>query len=144
MDVAFPFLVLGGVAVVAWVIARALEDPGKARDELLNTLATQGELVVVGGARIGRWNFSTPFAKMRVSHGGIEITAPFISRKADWTDLSSAHLIQPVVPIGQGLQIASKNSEPVIFWANRGICWGLLDVMERHDVPVSRSTKLLL
>jgi hypothetical protein len=144
MDQVVPFLLLALVVGGAWITARAIENPDGARDAVVNAAAGNGEVVLVGGARIGFMNFSTPLARLVLSQTGIGVSAPFMKRRFAWTGLARARLIQPLIPIGQGVELTSTSFEPVIFWANRGVCWALLDVIERHGVPVDRTPDLRL
>jgi hypothetical protein len=144
MDFVIPLSILVFVVVSAWTIARAIENPRGAREEVVKAAATNDDVVLVGGARIGAWNFSTPFARLRLSRMGIAISVPFMRRESPWSGLVRASLIQPVIPIGQGVELESTGADPIIFWANRGICWGLLDIIEKHGVPVDRAHSLRL
>ena len=144
MDQVFPFLLLALVIGAAWIIARATENPDRARDAVVKAATSTGEVVLVGGARIGFMNFSTPLARMVLTQTGIGVSAPFMTRRFAWTGLARARLIQPLIPIGQGVELTSTSFEPVIFWANRGVCWALLDVIEQHGVPVDRNPDLRL
>jgi hypothetical protein len=144
MDLVIPMSILVFVTVFAWMIARVIENPRRAREEVVKAAATNDDVVLVGGARIGAWNFSIPFARLRLSRVGIAVSVPFMKRESAWSGLVRASLIQPIIPIGQGVELQSAGSDPVIFWANRGICWGLLDIIEKHGVPVDRAHSLRL
>lgn len=120
MDQIIPFLLLALVVGGAWIIARAIENPDAARDAVVKAATGNGEMVLVGGARIGFLNFSTPFARLLLSQTGITVSAPFMKRRFAWTGLAGARLIHPVIPIGQGVELTSTTFGPVIFWANRG------------------------
>ena len=136
------FLVLSGVAI--WALFRSWSRKALPHDaaDVLGAVVEAPQLEVVGGARFGWMNYSVPMGRLRIWPGGLEVAAPGTRASIAWIEIQRAVLIQPLIPVGAGVEFQVAGRAKVIFWGSRENCLRALDICEQHGVAVKRRSEL--
>lgn len=92
----------------------------------------------VGGGRFGGMNYSFPFVRFAVDEEGVVFRFPFGTASLGWGDITRAVLMQPMIPVGRGVEFQLPRSQSLIVWAANDICAKILDLCEQHGVEVAR------
>ena len=80
-----------------------------------------GVTLLRGGAWIGTWMVSWPFAELQVAPDGLGLypkgQRTFKARQIAWADVDSISTWWS--PFGRGIRIRSSTSVPLVFWPSR-------------------------
>ena len=136
------FLVLSGVAI--WALFRSWSRKALPHDaaDVLGAVAEAPQLDVVGGARFGWMNYSMPMGRLRIWTRGLEVAAPGSHASMAWSEIQRAVLIQPLIPVGSGVEFQVAGRAKVTFWGTRANCLRALDICEQHGVVIKRRSEL--
>ena len=129
--------VLGSLAIV---LANSSRIPRAAVGLQTGTLPPV--LDVAGGARFGLMNYTAPMGRLRIWPDGLEVTAIASRASMAWSDLQHAVLIQPLIPVGMGVEFQVPGKARVTFWGSRADCLRALELCEANGVSVKRSREL--
>ena len=129
--------VLGSLAIV---LASSSRIPRAAVG--LQTGTVPPVLDVAGGARFGLMNYTAPMGRLRIWTDGLEVTAIASRASMAWSDIQQAVLIQPLIPVGMGVEFQVPGKARVTFWGSRANCLRALELCEVHGVSVKRSREL--
>jgi hypothetical protein len=99
-------------------------------------------LDVAGGARFGLMNYTAPMGRLRIWTDGLEVTAIASRASMAWSDIQHAVLIQPLIPVGMGVEFQVPGKARVTFWGSRADCLRALELCEANGVSVKRSREL--
>ncbi|HEY1420008.1 MAG TPA: hypothetical protein VGG90_04790 [Candidatus Dormibacteraeota bacterium] len=109
---------------------------------VLGSVAEAPLLDVVGGARFGLMNYSMPMGRLRIWTRGLEVAAPGLRASMAWNEIRRSVLIQPLIPVGSGVEFQVAGRAKVTFWGSRANCMRALDICEQHGVAVKRRSEL--
>ena len=129
--------VLGSLAIV---LANSSRNPRAAVG--LPTGTVPPVLDVVGGARFGLMNYTAPMGRLRIWTDGLEVTAIASRASMAWSDIQHAVLIQPLIPVGMGVEFQVPGKARVTFWGSRAHCLRALEICEANGVSVKRRREL--
>jgi hypothetical protein len=129
--------VLGSLAIVLANISRI---PRAAVG--LQTGTVPPVLDVAGGARFGLMNYTAPMGRLRIWTDGLEVTAISSRASMAWSDIQDAVLIQPLIPVGMGVEFQVPGKARVTFWGSRADCLRALELCEANGVSVKRRREL--
>ena len=129
--------VLGSLAIV---LANNSRNPRAAVG--LETGTVPPVLDVAGGARFGLMNYTAPMGRLRIWTDGLEVAAIASRASMAWSDIQHAVLIQPLIPVGMGVEFQVTGKARVTFWGSRANCLRALELCEAHGVSVKRSREL--
>ena len=87
-------------------------------------------------------NYSVPMGRLRIWTGGLEVAAPGTRASIAWIEIQRAVLIQPLIPVGAGVEFQVAGRAKVTFWGSRENCLRALDICEQHGVAVKRRSEL--
>ena len=90
------------------------------------------------------FNYSIPFARLGLWERGISLSAPGTTASLTWPEITRALLIQPVVPIGSGVEFQASGYSPLTYWGRKAVCLQVLDICEQHGVQVERKARIRL
>lgn len=99
-------------------------------------------LDVAGGARFGLMNYTAPMGRLRIWTDGLEVMAIGSRASMRWSDIQLAVLIQPMIPVGMGVEFQVPGKARVTFWGSRVDCIRALDLCEANGVSVKRRREL--
>ena|GEM_PF-4349998 len=125
--------VLGSLAIV---LANSSRIPRAAVG--LPTGTVPPVLDVAGGARFGLMNYTAPMGRLRIWTDGLEVTAIASRASMAWSDIQRAVLIQPLIPVGMGVEFQVPGKARVTFWGSRADCLRALELCEANGVLVKR------
>jgi hypothetical protein len=97
---------------------------------------------VAGGARFGLMNYTAPMGHLRIWTDGLEVTAIGSRASMGWGDIQRAVLIQPLIPVGMGVEFQVPGKARVTFWGSRTHCLRALELCEANGVSVKRRREL--
>lgn len=129
--------VLGSLAIV---LANGSRIPRAAVGLLTGTVPPI--LDVVGGARFGLMNYTAPMGRLMIWADGLEVRAIASRASMAWSDIQQAVLIQPLIPVGMGVEFQVPGKARVTFWGSRADCLRTLDLCEANGVSVKRRREL--
>ena len=129
--------VLGSLAIV---LANGSRIPRAAVG--LQTGTVPPLLDVAGGARFGLMNYTAPMGRLRIWTDGLEVTAIPSRASMAWSDIQHAVLIQPLIPVGMGVEFQVPGKARVTFWGSRADCLRALELCEANGVSVKRRREL--
>jgi len=129
-----------GLGSLAIVLANSSRIPRAAVGLQTGTLPPV--LDVAGGARFGLMNYTAPMGRLRIWPDGLEVTAIASRASMAWSDLQHAVLIQPLIPVGMGVEFQVPGKARVTFWGSRADCLRALELCEANGVSVKRSREL--
>ena len=129
--------VLGSLAIV---LANSSRNPRAAVG--LPTGTVPPVLDVAGGARFGLMNYTAPMGRLTIWTDGLEVTAIASRASLAWSDIQHAVLIQPLIPVGMGVEFQVPGKARVTFWGSRADCLRALELCEANGVSVKRRREL--
>ena len=129
--------VLGSLAIV---LANSSRIPRAAVG--LQTGTVPPVLDVAGGARFGLMNYTAPMGRLRIWTDGLEVTGIASRASMAWSDIHHAVLIQPLIPVGMGVEFQVPGKARVTFWGSRADCLRALELCEANGVSVKRRREL--
>ena len=83
-------------------------------------------------------NYTVPFVRFSLDEGGAVFRLPFNTASIAWKDIVRAALVQPMIPIGKGVEFQLERHAPMTVWTDGSTCVRILDLCEQHGVPVTR------
>lgn len=66
----------------------------------------------VGGGRAGLLNYTMPFVRFALDEEGVVFRFPFSEASVAWGDISRAILVQPMIPVGKGVEFRVPGHRP--------------------------------
>lgn len=129
--------VVGSLAIV---LANSSRTPRSAVGLSAGTVAPV--LDVAGGARFGLMNYTAPMGRLRIWPDDLEVSAIASRASMAWSDIQRAVLIQPLIPVGMGVEFQVPGKARVTFWGSRADCLRALELCEANGVSVKRRGEL--
>jgi len=83
-------------------------------------------------------NYTAPFVEFSLDEDGAAFKFPFNSASIAWKDMSRALLVQPMIPIGKGVEFQLAGHAPLTVWTSGRTSSRILDLCEQHGVTVVR------
>ncbi len=80
--------------------------------------------------------------RLRIWTDGLEVTAIATRASMAWSDIQHAVLIQPLIPVGMGVEFQVPGKARVTFWGSRADCLRALELCEANGVSVKRRREL--
>ena len=135
-----PFWLLYLVCAAAgWAVYLRLQSQSLPRRQLGERAQPPAVLLsTVGGGRVGGMNYSFPFVRFALDEAGVVFKFPFSTASLGWRDITRAVLVQPLIPVGKGVEFQLPRSRPLTVWAAGDTCAKILDLCEQHGVQVVR------
>ena len=127
-------VVISVLCSLAIVMANSSHTPRAA--VALQTGTEPPVLDVAGGARFGLMNYTAPMGRLRIWTDGLEVTAIGSRASMGWGDIQRAVLIQPLIPVGMGVEFQVPGKARVTFWGSRTDCLRALELCEANGVSV--------
>jgi hypothetical protein len=87
-------------------------------------------------------NYSVPMGRLRIWTDGVEVMAIGSGASMRWSDIQRAVLIQPLIPVGMGLEFQVSGKARVTFWGSRADCLRALELCDANGVSVKRRREL--
>jgi len=80
--------------------------------------------------------------RFALDEAGVVFRFPFSTASVGWSDIARAVLVQPLIPVGQGVEFQLPHCEALTVWTANDICAEILDLCEQHGVDVVRRSAL--
>ena len=130
-------------AAAGWAVYLRLQKQSLPRRQLGERAQPPGVLVsTVGGGRVGMMNYTFPFVRFALDEDGVVFRFPFSTASLGWRDITRAVLVQPMLPVGKGVEFQLPRNQPLTVWAAGDTCAKILDLCEQHGVEVIRRSAL--
>ena len=124
---------VGAWMLFIWLLSRQLP-----RRRQSDAAGRSGILIrATAGGRAGMINYTIPFVRFELDEDGIVFRFPFSVASATWNDISRATLIQPVVPVGKGVEFRVPGHPTLTLWSDDSTCRQVLEICRQHGVDVS-------
>ncbi len=130
-------------AAVGWAVYLRLQAQSLPRRQLDERAQPPAVLInTIGGGRVGMMNYSFPFVRFAIDEAGVVFKFPFSTATLGWNDITRAVLVQPMIPVGRGVEFQLPRSQPLTVWTGADTCAKILDLCEQHGVEVVRLSTL--